>query len=464
MQLRKWLSAVLAASLVGKGRVSALDLDIEDEASIKNAASTVARKMMSEYHGNEPGQVPGLIPDSWWEGGVMFMTLIQYWYWTGDTTYNDITREGMLHQQGQNDFFPNNYSHFLGNDDQMFWGLAAMTAAELNFPEEEGQPSWVSLAQGVFNTQIPRWDETACGGGMRWQIWPFEGGYTMKNAISNGGLFQLAARLGRYTDNETYASWAEKLWDWSITTPLLKSDDWTIADSTTMEHDCKDHGDQQWTYNYGAYIGGAAYMYNVTNGGQKWKAGIDGLLATTWKTFFAKEAMSEIWCEQTMTCDRNEDMFKGFLSSWLTSTAIIAPYTASEIVPRIQRSALGAAQQCLNGQSCGRRWHQEEWDGSATMQSDMSALSVFSSAMAVFKTDAKPLTLATGATSKSNPEAGRKEDALPFKPRPVTTGDRVGAVIATVLFVALWMAGLIWLIDPNECIRSCFAAESGANV
>lgn len=194
----------------------------------------------------------------------MFMTLIQYWYWTGDTTYNEVTKQGMLWQRGTDDFFPHNYSYYLGNDDQMFWGLAAMTAAELNFPEDDDQPSWVSLAQGVFNTQIPRWDTSACNGGMRWQIWPFQEGYTTKNAITNGGLFQLSARLARYTKNETYSQWAEKIWDWSRTTPLLRPN-WRIADTTSMSHDCRDHGDQQWTYNYGAYIGGAAYMYNLVS-------------------------------------------------------------------------------------------------------------------------------------------------------------------------------------------------------
>jgi mannan endo-1,6-alpha-mannosidase len=140
-----------------------------------------------------------------------------------------------------------------------------MTAAELNFAEKEDQPLWLSLAQGVFDAQVSRWDETRCGGGMRWQIWPFQGGYITKNAISNGGLFQLAARLGRYTENETYIRWAEKIWDWSATTPLLKSDNWTIADTTSMENDCQDHGDQQWTYNYGTYSAGAAYMYNLVS-------------------------------------------------------------------------------------------------------------------------------------------------------------------------------------------------------
>lgn len=138
-----------------------------------------------------------------------------------------------------------------------------MTAAELNFPEQDGQPSWLSLAQGVFNTQVPRWDKTSCEGGLRWQIWPYQAGYTTKNSVSNGGLFQLAARLGRYTNNHTYTDWAEKIWDWSATTPLLRTTDWTIADTTTTQSNCKAHGDLQWTYNYGMYLSGAAYMYNL---------------------------------------------------------------------------------------------------------------------------------------------------------------------------------------------------------
>lgn len=220
---------------------------------------------MSYYHSNESDSdlVPGKLPGTWWEGGALFMTLMQYWHWTGDDSYNDVTQQGMLWQKGNDDYFPDNQSNYLGNDDQVFWGLAAITAAELNFPERKGDSSWVSLAQGVFNTQVPRWDTTACGGGLRWQIWPYQGGYMIKNAVSNGGLFQLAARLARYTGNQTYFDWAEKIWDWSATTPLLKQSDWTIADTTNMQANCTDHGDLQWTYNYGQYLGGAAYMYNI---------------------------------------------------------------------------------------------------------------------------------------------------------------------------------------------------------
>jgi mannan endo-1,6-alpha-mannosidase len=154
---------------------------------------------------------------------------------------------------------------FQGNDDQMFWGLAAITGAELGFPEDANSYSWLTLAQGVFNTQVARWDTTACGGGMRWQIWTWEAGYTLKNAISNGGLFQLAARLARYTYNETYAEWATKIWNWSISTPLVNTETWEIGDSVSMSNNCSSVDSTRWSYNYGTYLSGAAFMYNYVS-------------------------------------------------------------------------------------------------------------------------------------------------------------------------------------------------------
>ncbi|PWY86938.1 mannan endo-1,6-alpha-mannosidase [Aspergillus heteromorphus CBS 117.55] len=453
-----WIRAVfLTVLLAFQGTVFALQLDVNDEQSIKNAAATTAYNMMSYYHGNESGQTPGKLPDTWWEGGAMFMTLIQYWYWTGDTSYNEVTTQGMLWQKGDDNYFPANDSNYLGNDDQVFWGLAAMTAAELNYPEEDGQPSWLSLAQGVFNTQVPRWDTSSCQGGLRWQIWPYQAGYTTKNAISNGGLFQLAARLGRYTNNDTYIDWAEKIWDWSATTPLLNTNEWNIADTTTTEAQCKDHGDIQWTYNYGTFLSGAAYMYNLTDGADKWKKGLDGLLGSAFQKFFPQEfggnVMSEISCEPNMMCDRNQDCFKGFLASWLTFATTIAPYTAGEIIPKIQQSALAASKQCSGGSSgtgCGRRWHQAQWDGETSLETDMSALSVFSSNMITHVNQGQgyhgPLTSNTGGTSKSDPNAGTAPKSSPNTLSPITTGDRAGASIITIMFVGGWIAAITWLV------------------
>lgn len=151
-----------------------------------------------------------------------------------------------------------------GNDDQMFWGLAAMTAAELQYPAY-GKYSWLSLAQGVFNTQVDRWDPDTCGGGLRWQMWNYQAGYDLKNTISNGGLFQLAARLAYFTGNATYADWAEKIYDWMASTPLLSTTTWNVADSVDTNNNCTTQGNNQWSYNYGTLISGAAYMHNYVS-------------------------------------------------------------------------------------------------------------------------------------------------------------------------------------------------------
>lgn len=79
--------------------------------SIKQAAKTVAKGMMTYYTGNRPGDVPGNLPQPyyWWEAGAMFGELIEYWYLTGDDQYNDIVTQGLLHQVGEDrDYMPKN--------------------------------------------------------------------------------------------------------------------------------------------------------------------------------------------------------------------------------------------------------------------------------------------------------------------------------------------------------------------
>lgn len=82
--------------------------------AIKNAAATAAYDMMSYYQGNQSGQIPGKLVNTWWEGGAMFMTLIQYWYFTGDPSYNEVTTQGMLWQKGEhNDYLPSNWTQWM---------------------------------------------------------------------------------------------------------------------------------------------------------------------------------------------------------------------------------------------------------------------------------------------------------------------------------------------------------------
>ncbi len=148
-----------------------------------------------------------------------------------------------------------------GNDDQAFWAFAAMSAVEMKYPEEPPpSPSWLSLVQATFNLQANRWDTEHCNGGLRWQIFPLNKGWDYKNSISNGGFFQIGARLARYTRNATYAEWAEKTWDWMESTVLF-TENYNIYDGIKINN-CSRPDPIQWTYNVGVFLMGAANMYN----------------------------------------------------------------------------------------------------------------------------------------------------------------------------------------------------------
>lgn len=219
---------------------------------------------MSIYTGNRTGDVPGNLPAPyfWWECGAMFGTMIDYWYYTGDETYNDETTQAMLHQVGPLDnYMPPNQSSTMGNDDQGFWGMTAMMAAEYNFPNPPSdQPQWLALAQAVFNSQVPRWDTATCGGGLRWQVFPFNKGFDYKNSISNGANFNLASRLARFTNNQSYADWAEQTWDWMEKVHFIDSK-YNVYDGAGVPN-CDQRVPLQWTYNVGIMLHGAANMYN----------------------------------------------------------------------------------------------------------------------------------------------------------------------------------------------------------
>ncbi len=246
--------------------------------SIKAAARTVAHNLMSYYHGNESGQIPGILPGPppvgpyyWWEGGALWGTMVDYWHYTTDSTYNAEALTALVFQAGapQNSFMPPNWTASLGNDDQGFWGMSAMLAAENNFQNPApADPQWLALAQAVFNTQVPRWDTQYCGGGMRWQI-PFaNNGYNYKNTIANAALFNIAARLARYTNNDTYAQWADKAYNWMQSVGYIDND-YNIYDGAHVESNCTDINKAQFSYNPAVVIQGCGFMYNYV--GTSWR-------------------------------------------------------------------------------------------------------------------------------------------------------------------------------------------------
>lgn len=443
--------ALSASVLLVTGAHAAITLDIQDRESIKKAAGIAAAGMRKYYTGDRPGDVPGNLPDPyyWWECGAMFNSLVDYWYYTGDDQYNKITTQAMQHQIGDyNAFMPVNQSKTLGNDDQAFWGMAAMSAAENKLPDlptEQG-PSWLALAQATFNTQAARWNEEACGGGLKWQIFQFNNGYTYRNTISNGCFFNLAARLFKYTGNQTYADNAIKTWDWERAIGVMTPET-HFYDGTDDRNNCTNLNKIQWTYNAGVHMSGAAAMWNATES-EEWKTKLTAIIKGI-DVFFKDNVMFEVACEGRGTCNTDQRSFKAYLSRWMGYTMIVAPWTRDLLLTKMQTSAVAAAKQCNAGpdqNQCGLRWtNNGANDGSFGVGEQMAALEVMQNLL--LDDVPGPVTEKNGGISKSDPSAGSEAQAQPLALDAVTTGDKAGAGILTTLILVMILAGAWWMVS-----------------
>jgi mannan endo-1,6-alpha-mannosidase len=368
---------------------------------------------------------------------------VDYWFYTGDSTYNDVTLQALVHQAGDNkDFMPQNQTRTEGNDDQGFWAMAAMSAAENNFPNPPAdQPQWLALTQAVFNEYVGRWDTDTCGGGMRWQIFTFNNGFNYKNSISNGCFFNIASRLARYTGNQTYADWAEKVYDWMSDVGFI-SDQFQIFDGAGVDQNCSSIDKAQWTYNAGIFLHGAAVMYNQTGGSATWKTRVTGLLNETSNFHFQNGIMIEPPCETGGFCDIDQQSFKGYLARWLAATTQMAPFTFNTIMPLLQSTAKAAAQQCVGtpaaaafkgvaGTACGFSWTKTPaFDGLVGVGEQSNALAAVMYNLAK-NTTVAAVTADTGGTSVGDVNAGVPSTTMFRGLSPITTADRVAAGFLT---------------------------------
>lgn len=390
--------------------------------------------------------------------------MVEYWAYTGDDSYVNVTFQALQHQVGDNDdYMPSNQTMNEGNDDQGFWAMAAMVAAERNFknPGTDGA-QWLALAQAVFNEYASRWDEVYCGGGLRWQIYTFNNGYTYKNSIANGCFFNIGARLARYTGNSTYADWAAKIYDWMESVSFIDAE-YNVYDGAgyASNANCTTIDKVQFSYNAGIWMHGAAVMYNYTNASAIWEARVAGLVNRTSVYFFNNSVMYEPSCEPQSTCDTDELSFKTYLMRWMAGTIQVAQFTYDTLYPLMLASAKAAALQCdgtattsagfkgISGTACGSHWVDgSTWDNSNGVGQQMAGLAaVFYSQVKNFNVSG-PVTTVSGGTSTGDASAGTTttDTSSTTALSAITTSDRVGAGIVTTLILAAVLCASFFMI------------------
>ncbi|KAF2111056.1 putative glycosyl hydrolase [Lophiotrema nucula] len=408
------------------GVAGALDIDVNSADSIKSAAKTFADSIVTFYNSRLEGQAVGIFDDPYffWEDGAAWNALIEYSSLTGDKQYNKIVAAALNAQSSDDlNFMPPNQTKTLGNDDQAVWALAALTAADTGFGEKPASGEWIDYAKNVFDNQVLRWDDTSCGGGLKWQIFSFNSGYNYKNSLTNGAFFLLSSRLALATGNKTYSDWAEKSFEWAKTIGLV-SDTYSVYDGTDDQMNCSQINHIQWSWDLGVYTEGAAALYNFTNGDSKWKDAVTGFANAG--TVFQDEStkvLSEVACESNGKCDTDQRAFKGLLARSLARAAVYAPFVASNLTPAVQASGKAAAAACSGkgvNLKCGMKWTEanESKDVTSVKENGLSeALSAFEAVQALLyanaPTGAIPANGTTTNAPSGSPTASKTGNAQP---------------------------------------------------
>ncbi|EGW33609.1 uncharacterized protein SPAPADRAFT_60943 [Spathaspora passalidarum NRRL Y-27907] len=446
------ITTYISVFLTFTSLVSAVPLTVGDKDSTCAAAKVVADGIWNYYEGLKYGGVVGMFapPNYWWNAGEAFGGLVDYYTFCdpNNDTLKDLIFNGMYHQAGENyNYVPSNQSMTEGNDDQGVWGMGIMQAAERNFTNPEDH-SWISLTQAIFNTMNARWDTSHCNGGLRWQIFTWNSGYNYKNSIANGCLFHLAARLARYTGNSTvYLDVAEKVWDWMDEVGFLTEEDngnFRIFDGANVETNCTDVTQLRWSYTYGIFMAGCAYLYNFT-GDTKWQTRANEIVEASLSYFFQNKIMTETTCAPFNKCNNDQRSFRSLFARCLGLTTLLMPETESVIAPYLEASSAAAAQSCSGGSdgvTCGENWAANGWDGVYGLGEQTSALEVLMSLIVQ-----EPLSVKTGGSNKTDFDAGTKaKDAINKNEIVVTGKDRAGAAVLTAVVLAVILGGAIWMI------------------
>ncbi|KAI1658347.1 glycoside hydrolase family 76 protein [Daldinia decipiens] len=380
-----WIvSNPLAWLLVAHGALAGLTVDVENTDSIKAAAALVAEDLMGLYDGEKPGNAPGILPGvaegdvSWWTGGVLWDTLLDYKDRSGESKYDETISRGIQWQTGPyDDFLPINWSATIANSDQGIWALSAVTANDAGLQLENDSPRWLTLAKNVFDglsSEDRRVKEGGCAGALRWQIYQVNKGYNYVDSSSNIVYLNLAAQLAHLTGEQSYANEAASTYD-ILTRIGFITENFDVYDGAHVD-DCTDINKVQFSWNAAYLLEGSAFMYNLT-GNDTWRTRVDGLVDRTLEFFFPDGVATEVACEET-SCDSDMEFFKGMLHRALASTMQVAPHTASKIQPSLKSSAKKAAAECTggnNGRLCGFVWSTGKFDGNTGAAQQMNMLS-----------------------------------------------------------------------------------------
>jgi len=234
----------------------------------------------------------------WWNGANDMTVLIDYQILTGRRLYNFAINNTFELNKGLNEFGGYNFTSD-SIDDSLWWGLAWVKAYDLT-----GEQKYLEMAATIAD-YCYQFHDDVCGGGIWWSD-----RRQYKNAIPNEQYIKLSAQLHNRLPGDTkYLQQSQNLWTWFRNIGMINSEN-LINDGL---HECRNNGQETWTYNQGVILGGLVELYNAT-GNQTYldeaRKIADAVIASThindkygvlWEPCFASEP----------DCGPNAPCFKG---------------------------------------------------------------------------------------------------------------------------------------------------------
>lgn len=196
-------------------------------------------------------------------------------------------------------------------------------------------------------------------------------------------------------------------------------------------------------------------LFTQTDGEEKWRKRIDNLLTPFFELFFPNNTAFEHDCEGSNDPPCTTDMlsFKGYSHRWLAVVTQIAPYTRDTILPILRHSAQAAVNQCTGGplgRKCGFYWTSGEYVDPALDETDgagenMDVLAAVSSLL--IDLAPTPATMEVDGISKGNPYdgSGGVDRGDGNEKKRITSADKVGATILTILIIGGGTWGAMWV-------------------
>lgn len=146
---------------------------------------------------------------------------------------------------------------------------------------------------------------------------------------------------------------------------LLDNSTYAIFEGAQVEDNCKKPIKSEISADNAHFALGAAFLYNQTNGDQKWKDRVSKLLDHGTKTFFDDGVAIEPSCEAKHHCGQATLSYKGELVQAYTLITQVAPFANDKIQPLLKNTAAAAAKRCSDGEDgkqCGFEWADKTYD------------------------------------------------------------------------------------------------------